>query len=71
LAKLEIKSPDHLAKILVEEEEFRNTLDARHKINSKRYHSVYVLSIKHKLSAQLSYMYFVKIAGSEKPLKTQ
>lgn len=51
LTKLEIKSPDHFSKVLAEEEDFRTSLDGRHKISCKRYHSVYVLTMKHKQSA--------------------
>ncbi len=37
LSRLEIKSVDHFQKIMIEEEEFRAQLDARQKINNKRY----------------------------------
>ena len=70
LTKLEIKSGDHFHKLMTEEEEFRAQLDARQKISNKKYSQIYVLQMKHKLSASYSYLYFVKIAGSEKVLKT-
>ncbi|CDW90581.1 UNKNOWN [Stylonychia lemnae] len=71
LSKIEIKSGDQFSKLMIDEEEFRTQLDTRHKINNKRYHQIYVLHLKHRMSAQMSYLYFVKIAGSEKILKGQ
>lgn len=52
-----------------EEEEFRAQLDGRQKISNKKYNQVYVFQMKHKLSASYSYLYFVKVAGSEKLIK--
>lgn len=51
LTKLELKSPSHFAKIMEEEEHFRTQLDSKQKISNKRYHQVYVLQLKHKMSA--------------------
>eukprot|EP00347_Sterkiella_histriomuscorum_P016482 403353010 len=71
LHRLEIISPSQFDEFINEEQLFRDELDKRHKVNNKKYNQVYILSMKHKMSAQLSHLYFVKIAGSEKVLKGQ
>jgi len=49
--KIEIKSAEHFHRVMQEEEEFRNQLDNRVKISSKKYHTLYILQMKHKMSA--------------------
>jgi len=68
---MELKSVSHFQKVMEEEEEFRGRLDTAHCISSKRYSSVYILHIKHMLSVENSYLFFVKLQGSDKLMKGQ